>query len=165
MTTVVLIAAVDRNLAIGKGGEMPWHLPADLAFFKRTTLGASVIMGRKTFESIGRPLPGRENIVITRNSTWQHPGCHRASGVSDAVGVAKSDPVFIIGGGEIYVQAMPQADRLIITHVAVDIDGADTFFPRIDETLWTIACQTHYEADERNPYSMVFTGYEKKSHP
>ena len=161
MTSVVLIVAVDRGFAIGKDGDLPWRLPADLAHFKRATLGATVIMGRKTFDSIGRPLPKRENIVITRQVDWEAEGCIRAGNLDQAIRLASSDPVYVIGGGEIYAQAMQLADRMIITHVDTEISDADTFFPQVDETQWKISGQRTHEADERNRFSMVFTEYEK----
>lgn len=127
--TLSLIAAVARNGAIGRDNTLLWHLPADLQHFKRSTLGCPVIMGRKTFDSIGRPLPGRRNVVVTRNTTWQHAGVDTAASLEAALRLSADAPrVFVIGGGEIYAQALPLADELVLTEIDADFD-ADTHFP------------------------------------
>jgi dihydrofolate reductase len=122
------IAAMAENRVIGRGGRIPWHLPDDFRFFKRTTLGHVLVMGRKTFESIGRPLPGRDTIVLTR-SGWSHPGVRTAASL-DALPLAPDDPrlVFICGGAEVYAQVLPQCSDLYLTHVHRTVEG-DTFFP------------------------------------
>lgn len=136
MTDIVLIAAVARGGVIGDGRAIPWHLPADLAYFKRTTMGHPVIMGRATFDSIGFPLPGRRTIVVTRQPGWHHAGVEVAHSVSEALALAGPvGPVFVAGGGQIYAEAMPVAARLLITHVEQDAAGSVTF-PPIDERLW-----------------------------
>lgn len=133
---LALIAAVARNGAIGQGGSMPWHLPADLQRFKRTTLGAPIIMGRKTWDSIGRPLPGRRNIVITRNPQWQAPGAETAESLRAALALAEgAEQVFVIGGAQIYAEALPLADRLLLTEIDADFEG-DTFFPPWDRAAF-----------------------------
>jgi len=140
--TLSLIAAVARNGAIGKGNELLIHIPEDLKFFRRTTLGCPVIMGRKTWDSIGRPLPGRRNIVITRNAQWAADGAERAASLSEAIALAGSVPkVFVIGGAEIYAQAIDVADELVLTEIDADFDG-DAFFPPWDRTHF------HGEASE-----------------
>lgn len=136
MTQVTLIAAVGRNGVIGSDNDMPWHLPEDFAFFKRTTMGHAMVMGRKTFDSIGRALPGRRTIVITRQADWHHPDVETVHSLDDALGLAGPvGEVFIAGGGEIYEQAMPFAQRLLITEVDQEPDG-DVRFPEIDPTVW-----------------------------
>ncbi len=124
-----LIAAVARNGAIGKDNALLWRLPEDLKFFKRTTLGCPVIMGRKTWDSIGRPLPGRRNIVITRQPDWDQPGAERAASWADAIAMAGPvERIGVIGGAEIYALALPQTDELELTEIDADFDG-DAFFP------------------------------------
>ncbi len=137
MTDVVLIAAVARNGAIGRDGGMPWHLSADLQRFKRTTLGAPVIMGRKTWDSIGRPLPGRRSIVITRDAQWQAQGAEKAGSLQAALRLAEgAETAFVIGGAQIYAQALPLADRLLLTEIDADFEG-DTFFPAWDREAFS----------------------------
>ena len=136
MTSVTLIAAVGRNGVIGADNDMPWHLPEDFAFFKRTTMGHPMVMGRKTFDSIGRVLPGRRTIVITRQSDWSHADVETAHSLSEALALAgPADEVFVCGGGQVYAEAMPFAQRLLITEVDQAPDG-DVTFPEIDHALW-----------------------------
>ncbi|GAA4124956.1 dihydrofolate reductase [Knoellia locipacati] len=136
MTQVTLIAAVGRNGVIGSDNDMPWHLPEDFAFFKRTTMGHAMVMGRKTFDSIGRALPGRRTIVITRQADWRHPDVETVHSLDDALGLAGPvGEVFVAGGGEIYAQAMPFAHRLLITEVEQEPEG-DVTFPEIDPAVW-----------------------------
>ena len=154
-SSLILIAAVARNGGIGKDNALLWRLPEDLKFFKRTTLGCPVIMGRKTFESIGRPLPGRRNIVVTRNTAWQHDGVDVAHTLDEARALAASEPrVFVIGGGELYAQALPVADELILTEVDADFE-ADTFFPSYDRTAFTEVSRESHMADAGWPYHSV----------
>ena len=136
MTTITLLAAVARNGVIGQGDTVPWHLPEDLCHFKQTTLGHAIIMGRRTFDSIGRVLPGRHTIVISRNPTWHHPGVEVAGSLSEALVLAGSgDEVFVVGGGEVYREALPLAQRLNITEVDLEPEG-DVTFPAIDPQQW-----------------------------
>ena len=154
-SSLILIAAVARNGGIGKDNALLWRLPEDLKFFKRTTLGCPVIMGRKTFESIGRPLPGRRNIVVTRNTAWQHDGVDVAHTLEEARALAASEPrVFVIGGGELYAQALPVADELILTEVESDFE-ADTFFPSYDRTAFTEVSRESHMAEAGWPYHFV----------
>lgn len=139
---ISMIAAVGRNGAIGAQGALPWRLPTDFAFYKKTTMGKPLVMGRKTFESIGRPLPGRTNIVVTRQAGYAAEGVVVFASLKEALDFAQAvaardgvDEIFINGGGELYAQAMTLADRLYITHVDAEPQG-DTFFPTIDERLW-----------------------------
>jgi dihydrofolate reductase len=147
--TITLVAAVARNSTIGADGGLPWHLPADLKRFKALTMGHTMIMGRRTFESIGRALPGRRTIVVTRDPQWQAPDVRVASSVEAAIAMAGDEPrepmmvgqlmeldqLMVVGGGEIYRQTIADADRLEITHVDMDVDG-DTTFPEIDPKVW-----------------------------
>ena len=135
MTYVTMIAAVARNGVIGDGITMPWHRPADLRYFKRTTMGHPMVMGRRTFESMG-VLPGRRSIVVTRQPQWQHAGVEVVHSLADALSLfGDADEVFVVGGGEIYREAMPAADRLLVTHVDLAPEGSVTF-PEIDPATW-----------------------------
>lgn len=138
--TVSIVVAMGANGVIGVDGDMPWHLPADLAHFKRVTLGHPMIMGRKTFDSIGRALPGRTTIVVTRQRDWQHDSVRVASSTEAALALAQSlDPeVFVVGGAQVYADCLRQhaVDRLIVTHIDAAPEG-DTYFPVIDWTAWT----------------------------
>jgi dihydrofolate reductase len=136
MTSVTLIAAVGRNGVIGTAGGMPWHLPGDFAFFRRTTMGHPMIMGRKTFDSIRRVLPGRRTIVITRQPDWAHADVETAHSLDEALVLAgPADEVFVCGGGQLYAEAMPWAHRLLITEVDQEPSG-DVLFPEIDGAQW-----------------------------
>ncbi len=155
-----LIVALDRQMAIGKDNAMPWHLSADLRYFKRTTLGKPVIMGRKTFESIGRPLPGRHNVVVTRSATWRAPGCTVYHDVDVALGELQDVPeAFVIGGAQIYAAALPQCARMHVTHVEADVDG-DVFFPAVDWSAWRAAEVERHAADADNTYPFRITVYD-----
>ena len=154
-----LICAMDRNRLIGSNNQLPWHLPADLALFKRTTLGKPIIMGRKTFDSIGRALPGRQNIVITSNPRWSASGCDMASSVEQALSLVKqSVEVMLIGGASLYQQTIKQADNLYITLIDHEFEG-DTWFPKIDSKIWKLASNDYFAADENNLYSFSFIKY------
>lgn len=133
---LTLIVARDRQGGIGRDNTLPWHLPEDLQHFKATTLGHPILMGRRTFDSIGRPLPGRRNLVLTRNRAWQHPGCEAVGSIDEALArCADARELFVIGGAQLYAQALPRAHRLIITEVDVDAQ-ADVFFPEPDAAHW-----------------------------
>lgn len=127
---VTIVAAVARNGVIGRDGDLPWHLPEDLRHFKELTMGGTLVMGRKTYESIGRPLPGRRTVVVTRQPDWSAEGVETASSLEDALARAGDGDVFVVGGGEIYRQALERADVLEITEVHTEPDG-DVFFPEI----------------------------------
>ena len=157
MTLLSLIAAMDNNRLIGSNNALPWHLPADLAFFKRTTLGKPIVMGRKTYESIGKPLPGRRNIVVTRNRNYDAPGCDIVAGIDEAMRLCESVPeIMLIGGASLYQQSIDRANNLYITQIHHNFDG-DTWFPEFDERDWRIESRTDFEADDKNiyPYSFV----------
>ncbi len=161
---ISLVVAASTNNAIGKNNQLLWHLPNDLKFFKNTTWGSVVIMGRKTFESVNKPLPGRLNIVITRQANWQAEGVIVVGNLQEAIAKANAEnfkEIFIVGGGEIYKESMPLADRIYITRVHATIDG-DTFFPNIVENNWQLVQAQHYEADEKNAISHTIELWERK---
>ena len=159
---VSIIAAMARNGAIGKDNTLMWHLPADLKHFREKTMGRPIIIGRKTYESLGKALPGRINIVVSRKRGYKAPGCLTAGSVEHAINLVRDhDEVFIAGGGEIYRQALPLADRMLITIIEHDFDG-DTFFPEFDESDWEVVNEIRYEADEKNKYPMLFRTYIRK---
>ena len=160
---ISLIVAASSNNAIGKNNQLLWHLPKDLKFFKNTTWAMVVIMGRKTFESVNKPLPGRVNIVITSRQDWSAEGVWVAKDLDDAITQAKTTnckEIFVIGGGEIYKQAMPVADKIYMTRVHAEIEG-DTFFPVIDETVWTLKENIDFKADEKHAYDFSFQTWRK----
>ncbi|WP_374257699.1 dihydrofolate reductase [Aquabacterium sp.] len=152
---LALIAAVARNGAIGKDNALLWHLPEDLKFFKRTTLGCPVLMGRKTYDSIGRPLPGRRNIVITRQADWSASGVDTASSLTEALSlVADAPKVFIIGGAQIYEQALPLVQDIVLTEVDADYD-ADAFFPAWDRSAFEETSRERHQTDTGLAYAFV----------
>ena len=158
---VSIIVAMGRNRVIGKDNSLIWHLPADLKHFKETTMGKPIIMGRKTFESVGKPLPGRTNIVVTRRKGYSAPGCLAAGSVEQALELVTGEPeIFITGGGEIYRQSLPLADRMYITIIDHDFEG-DTFFPEFSRKIWKITGENYHPADDRNKYPMVFRIYKR----
>jgi dihydrofolate reductase len=148
MTTLTLIVARARNGVIGRDNQLPWHLPEDLAFFKRTTMGAPIIMGRKTHESIGRPLPGRRNIVVTRDASRRFDGCETVTSMREALALAESEgapEAFLIGGTELYKEGISFAEKLIVTEIAADFDG-DATFPAPDPAYWQpISREAHFK--------------------
>ncbi len=156
-----LIFARAANGVIGMAGTMPWHLPEDLAHFKHTTMGCPVIMGRNTFASIGKPLPGRHNIVVSASGKVRHAGVTVAPSLEAALAASGAAPeVFIIGGAQLYRSALHAAQRIHATEIDGDFT-ADTFFPRLDEKIWRATSQQHRAADEKNPYAMDFVVYER----
>lgn len=166
---ISMIAAVGRNGAIGAEGALPWKLPSDFAFYKATTMGKPLIMGRKTFESIGRPLPGRTNIVVTRQAGYAPDGVNVVASLDEAIGIAKAqatrdgvDEIFINGGGEIYRQAMPLAERLYITHVDAEPEG-DTNFPDISASEWDSTVLDDVRPGERDSANFTMKLYSRKS--
>jgi dihydrofolate reductase len=163
MTILSMIVAHANKRIIGKDNDMPWHLPADLAYFKKTTLGKPIIMGRKTYESIGRPLPGRQNIVISRDVNYQAVGVDCATSVEQALILAGDvEEVMVIGGGAIYRHCLPFAHRLYITHIKANIEG-DTEFPEYDtDNDWPLTQSTKFSADEKNHFDLDFCIYQRK---
>ena len=158
--TLTLVAALARGRAIGLRGGMPWHLPAELAHFKVTTMGKSLVMGRKTWESIGRALPGRQNIVVTRDDAYEAPGCDIAHSLQQAIELATSDEVMVIGGASLYASALPHADRMILTHIDSDVE-ADTWFPEWEEREWVPVSREHFAADHVNGLAYDIVEYQR----
>lgn len=158
---LTIIAAIGRNGEIGRGGGLPWRLPADLAFFKRTTMGHAVIMGRRTFDEVKKPLPGRENIVVTRNRSFAADGVVAVASLDDAIAhCAGREEAFVIGGAEIYRQALAIADRMILTRIDGEFE-ADTHFPAFDERAWREVSRETHEADEKNKWGYAFVVMER----
>ena len=151
-----IVVAMDDNRLIGSKNQLPWHLPADLAYFKKLTTGKSILMGRKTYDSIGRPLPNRRNIVITRNANISIPGCEVVSSIDHALELTKEDPeVMVIGGASLCEQILPKINRLYITKIDGEFEG-DVFFPKYDDFDWLeVSCESHPK-DNSNAYSYKF---------
>lgn len=158
------IVAMSQNRVIGKDNKIPWHLPADLKYFKKTTLNHHIILGRKCYESIGKPLPRRTNIIVTRNKTFKAEGCVIVNSIGEGLAYARERDeieVFIVGGGEIYRQSIHLWDKLYLTEVEIEIFG-DIFFPKIDNNQWLMNTEKHYLMDEKNPHDYTFKIYERK---
>ncbi|MCK5918294.1 MAG: type 3 dihydrofolate reductase [Cocleimonas sp.] len=158
---ISMIAAMAHQRVIGKDQKMPWHLPADLAFFKKTTMGSPLLMGRKTYESIGRPLPGRLNLVVTRNPELTIAGCEIVTSLAQALDIAdkksnKCNEIFITGGADLYNSFLPQADRLYLTLIDAELEG-DTYFPDYTQYQWHQIERIEHQADDKNiyPYSFI----------
>ncbi|WP_324038455.1 type 3 dihydrofolate reductase [Aeromonas caviae] len=161
---ISMIAALAKDQVIGKNNLMPWHMPADLAHFKRITLGKPVLMGRKTFESIGRPLPDRRNLVISRNSDYQADGVEMVSSVEAALALLQRDNVeelMVIGGGYLYEQLLPKADYLYLTRIDLAVDG-DTCFPSFSEDYWQKLNSEFHQPDEKNPHPYCFETWQRR---
>jgi dihydrofolate reductase len=159
---ITIIAAIGKNGELGKDNDLIWHLPNDLKRFKKITLGHHVIMGRKTFESLGKPLPNRATIIITRNNEYQVDGCVVVNSLEAALNEASADPnPYILGGAEIYKQAIEIADTLDLTLVDANFE-ADAFFPQIDYSIWKETSRQDYKADEDHKYGYSFVTYKKK---
>lgn len=160
---ISLIVAASNNNSIGKNNQLLWHLPNDMRFFKNTTWAMPVIMGRKTFDSMGKPLTGRLNLVITRNDNWHQEGVTVARSLEEAINKAATadyKEVFIIGGGEIYRESLPMADRIFMTRVDAAIEG-DAFFPEIDESVWKMTSEQIFVPDEKHAYGHRFQLWER----
>lgn len=158
---------MSKNRVIGRDNALPWHLPADLALFKQLTLNKSIIMGRKTFDSIGRALPGRTSIVVTHQKQWQAESAVVAHSLQDAVRLARQDAVargaaevMIIGGAAVFAEALPLCDRIYLTEVQTELQG-DAFFPSVDLTRWTCVHQKTQPADEKHAYGFIFMQLER----
>ncbi|WP_409267497.1 dihydrofolate reductase [Massilia sp. BHUDP2] len=157
---LTLVVAIDAQRGIGIDNQLPWHLPEDLAHFKRVTLGKPIVMGRKTFDSIGRPLPKRRNIVITRNAGWSHEGVETASSLPAAIALLNGEAASIIGGAQIFNEAIQLADRMIVTEID-HVFRCDTFFPPIDPGVWQeTARETHHS--DANGYDFAYVTYLRK---
>lgn len=157
---ISLLWAMDENRAIGRNNQLPWHLPEDLKYFKRVTMGKPIAMGRKTYDSIGRPLPGRENIVITRRLGVTIEGCTVIHDVNDLL-QRNDEELFVIGGAEIFKEILPFADRLYVTEIREEFE-ADTFFPEFNLSDWELIESTPGMKDEKNPYNYDFLVYQRK---
>ena len=158
---ISIIVAMDTNGVIGKDGKLPWHLSADLKHFKAITMGKPIVMGRKTHESLGRVLPGRENIVITRNNNYQAPGCTVLHSLDDVfVHCRNADEIIIMGGAELYVQILDRANRIYLTEVHAEVSG-DTYFPAYDGDQWREVQRQDFRADEKNRYDYSFVILER----
>ncbi len=163
MAKLSIITAMDENQLIGNNNALPWHLPADLAFFKQTTFGKPIIMGRKTFESIGRPLPGRQNIIVTRNPDYSAKGCDSVLSIDAAMELVFDQPeAMLIGGATLYQQTLEVASELYITRIHHQFDG-DAWFPKIDENLWKETWREDHQAKEKNPFDYSFIKYARKN--
>lgn len=165
---ISIIAAMARNRVIGRGNSLPWRLPADLERFKRLTMGHCLLMGRKTFESIGRALPGRSTIVISRQREYSPPGVLVARSLDEALSFAAgrvkfkvdADEVFVAGGAQIYEQALPRAGRMYLTLIDADFEG-DAFFPEFDESAWRVVSEERHDATDGQPYAFRYVDYER----
>lgn len=154
-----IISAMDNNRLIGNNNALPWHLPADLAFFKKTTLNKPILMGRKTYESIGRPLPGRRNIIISRDPAYHQDGCETVASIDEALRLVEDQAeAMLIGGASLYSQTLQRAQTLYITEIHEQFEG-DAWFPEIDKTRWKECWREHHEADEVNKYAYSFVKY------
>ena len=164
--TISLIVAASTNNVIGKNNELPWKLPNDMKFFKNTTWGMPVIMGRKTFESLNKqqPLPGRINIVLTKQKDWKAEGTIKTDSIKDALFVAKdaeTNEIFFIGGAEIFNEVLPKSDRIYMTRVHSNVEG-DVYFPAIDEKKWVLKFKKDCHKDDRHEYDYTFETWERK---
>lgn len=160
---ISIIVAMGRNRVIGVDGGMPWHLPAELARFRRITMGKPIVMGRSTHESIGRPLPGRDNIVLTRDHTFRAEGCKVVYTMEGALAAAgEREEVMIIGGASVYAQALPMVGRLYLTYIQHEFQG-DTFFPEFTLDDWHEVESSERAEDENNPYACTFVIYDRRN--
>lgn len=161
---LTLIAALDRNHAIGRDNDLPWRLPDDLKRFKALTLGKPVLMGRRTAQSLGRALPGRRNLVLTRSGQVPFDGMEAVASIEDALRLANDDgarELCVIGGGEVYALCLPRAARLHLTHVDTAVDGADAFFPVFDHGEWKVVARESHAADVKHAFAFEFVDYER----
>lgn len=162
MLQITLVVAAAENNTIGKDNQMPWHLPNDFKYFKKNTIEHSVVMGRKTFESIGKPLPDRRNIILTRNQQYLNPEVDVADSLMEALTYCRDErEVFIIGGADIFRQALPLAHKVLLTRVHADIAG-DTFFPELSPSDWTLVSQERHSKDEKHAYDYTFEVWVRK---
>lgn len=164
--TISMIAAAGENNTLGKDGKLLWHLPNDLKRFKRLTLGHPVIMGRKTFETLPHPLPGRTNIIITRQKGYQKEGCVVVDSIEKALEAARkikgNNEICIVGGGQIYELALPLANKIELTRIHHKFEGGDAFFPEIKQEDWLLINEEHHPANDQNVYSFTYLTYIKK---
>lgn len=162
-TRLSIIAAMAQNRVIGIDNTLPWRLPADLAHFKALTMGHHMIMGRKTYESLGKPLPGRTSVVVTRDAAFRAPGCVLVHSLGEALAACEGDAeAFFIGGADLYRQALEVAWRMYLTEVKIVVEG-DAWFPEFDRDVWREAARTRCQADERNPHDYDFVIFDRKT--
>lgn len=159
---IIFVAAMDRNRGIGSNGKLPWHLPGDLQFFKKTTMGHAILMGRITYQAIGRSLPGRENIVLTANRFFSAEGVTVIHTLEEAAALGKSRDLYVIGGAQVFRQLLPIADKLILTQIHHEFP-ADTYFPELVEEEWRQVSCLPGPTDEQNPYSFDFVELVRQS--
>ncbi|MDQ0228870.1 dihydrofolate reductase [Metabacillus malikii] len=161
---ISLLVAMDNHRLIGRDNKLPWHLPKDLAYFKRVTMNRKIVMGRKTFESIGKPLPGRDNYVLTRDKSLVIEGCTILHSISEIceLSAGTDEEIFVIGGAEIFEEILPISERLYITHIYHQFEG-DTFFPKVNDDEWELISREHGQRDEKNPYDFDFVVYERRN--
>lgn len=162
--SLFLIVAIAKNRVIGYENKMPWHLPAELQYFKRITMGHPIIMGRKTFESIGRPLPGRQNIVVSRNTGFTATGVEVTHSIDEAIALTAGADAFVIGGATLYIEALPRADKLYVTEVDATPEG-DTFFPVLNKDEWHEASRERREKDEKNIFAVDYVVLDRVHKP
>jgi dihydrofolate reductase len=160
-----MIVAMDLDGVIGRDSDLPWHLPADLKHFKDTTMGCPIIMGRRTYDAIGRPLPGRTSVVITRDDEWYVPGVEIVNSIAEALDIAGIEAgadgwAWVIGGGAIYAALLPHCERLLVTHVEARVEG-DTWFPYIDWDQWVEVSREQHPVDEKNTIASAVATYER----
>lgn len=159
--SISFIFAMDRNRAIGLNNRLPWHLPGDLKFFKTVTMGHPILMGRKTYDSIGKPLPGRRNVILTQNTEFRAEGCEVIHSVQEAVEAFQGQELFVIGGAEIFRLFAKEVDRMYITFIEHEFE-ADTFISELDLSDWTLLSSEQGERNEKNPYEYYFRIYQRK---
>ena len=162
MTALTLVAALDRRFAIGRDNALPWQLPDDLRQFKALTMGKPLLMGRRTAESLGRALPGRRNLVLSRSATAPYAGMEAVASLDAALAAAGgAEELMVIGGGEVYALALPRAQRMVLTHVDTEVAGADAFFPAFDPADWEVATLAAHPADARHPHAWETRAYHR----
>ncbi|VAW86488.1 Dihydrofolate reductase [hydrothermal vent metagenome] len=163
MPIISIIAAMDNNRLIGSDNQLPWYLPADLKYFKKVTTGKPILMGRKTYESIGKPLPGRINIIVTKNKQYSAPGCEVAHSIEHALCIAENHPeIMIIGGASFYQHMLPKAQRLYLTQIQGNNFTGDAYFPEWNESEWYEVGRENHQPDEKNKYVYSFIILEKR---
>ncbi|BFH13600.1 dihydrofolate reductase [Paenibacillus melissococcoides] len=158
---VTMIWAMDKRRLIGKDNGMPWRLPSDMGYFKAMTQGKTVVMGRKTYESLGKALPNRRNIVLTRNPDWTVPDAEVMHNIESVLPLAAKEEMMVMGGAQIYREFLPYADKLLVTRIDAEFEG-DEYFPPYDESLWELAGETEGPVDEKNRYPHRFQTYVRK---
>lgn len=158
--SISFIFAMDRNRAIGVNNKLPWHLPGDLKFFKNVTMGHPILMGRKTYESIGKPLPGRRNVILTQNAAYQAEGCEVILSVDEAISAFQEQELFVIGGAEIFQLFASHVNRMYITYIEDEFE-ADTYMSDLDLSTWTLVSSEQGERNEKNPYEYYFRIYQR----